>query len=127
MRSATCGPEQIDALFDELDAAVGRCSELPFDALTTGEPSALLERYELLRGRLAAATYDLSSPLAWHTRGAGSLSAEVAGKRVGAAKTSMLSVAAHSIRTCIRVVAKRSSRISVMCQDMGDGSVSGHR
>jgi hypothetical protein len=46
MRSTAHGRERIDALFDELEAALRRCSELSFDALTSPELWALLERYE---------------------------------------------------------------------------------
>lgn len=56
----------IDAVFDELEAAQRRCSELSFDALTTSELWALLQRWEFVRGKLAAVKYELTSPFVRH-------------------------------------------------------------
>lgn len=56
--------DRIEAAFDELEAAQRRCSELSFDGLTVRELCDYLERFEVLRGKLAALEYELKSPFA---------------------------------------------------------------
>jgi len=58
------GSERIDAVFDHLEAALRRCSELPFEKMTTRELWAVLERFEVQKAKLAAARYELTSPFA---------------------------------------------------------------
>ena len=54
--------DQIDALFDEFDAAHSRFLASSFDSLTAPELLAVSERYAFLMGRLDALRYELSSP-----------------------------------------------------------------
>jgi len=56
--------DRIEAAFDELDAAQRHWSELSFDALTVPELREYLDRFDALRGKLAALKYDLTSPFA---------------------------------------------------------------
>src|SRR5215469_6748000 len=56
--------EAITAAFDALDAAVDGMAELKFDALTTREWLALLERCERVRRRLPAVEHPLINHLA---------------------------------------------------------------
>jgi Domain of unknown function (DUF222) len=53
------GSEAITAAFDRLDAAIDEVAALSFDALTTPERLALLERSEVLRRRQPAAEHRL--------------------------------------------------------------------
>ncbi len=53
------GREEITAVVDALDADMDRACELSFDALTTPERLALLERFERVRRRLPAAEHGL--------------------------------------------------------------------
>jgi hypothetical protein len=59
---------QIDAIFDELDAAQSRLLASSFDSLTGPELLAVLGRYALLMGRLDALRYELTSPFARPSR-----------------------------------------------------------
>ena len=56
--------EEITAAFDALDASLDGVLGLDFDALTTPERLALLERCEKLRRRLPAAEHPLINELA---------------------------------------------------------------
>jgi hypothetical protein len=56
--------EAVTAAFDALDAAVDAVLELKFDALTTRERLALLERCERVRRRLPAMEHPLINQLA---------------------------------------------------------------
>ncbi|HTM84118.1 MAG TPA: DUF222 domain-containing protein, partial [Mycobacterium sp.] len=67
--------EGVAGTFDALDAALNRALELPFDALTTPERLALLERCERLRRRLPAVEHPLINQL-----GADADPAELGGK-----------------------------------------------
>ncbi len=56
------GREEIDAVFDALDADLDRVCALSFDALTTPELVDVLEKRALVVGRLQAVRYELGSP-----------------------------------------------------------------
>lgn len=58
--------EEVTAVFDALDADLDRALELSFDALTTPEQLALLERCERLRRRLPAVEHPMINQLAAH-------------------------------------------------------------
>jgi len=58
------GRSRIDAVFDQLEAELHRCSELSLEALTAPELLALVERYELLRAKAATVRYQLTNPFA---------------------------------------------------------------
>jgi hypothetical protein len=57
-----CSSGRIAAVFDELDAAIGRFLAAPLGSLTAPELLAILERYAFLLGRLDAFRYELTSP-----------------------------------------------------------------
>ena len=56
--------EEIDAVFDALDAELGRMCGLTFDALTTQERLVLLERCERIRRRLPTVEHPLINQVA---------------------------------------------------------------
>jgi hypothetical protein len=56
--------DEVVAAYDALEAAARRCSELCFDALTTPERLALLDRLETVRRRLPALQHGLINQLA---------------------------------------------------------------
>jgi hypothetical protein len=56
--------DEVVAAFDALAAAARRCGELCFDALTTPERLALLDRLETVRRRLPSAQHELINQLA---------------------------------------------------------------
>ena len=56
--------QKIDAVFDALDADLDRACELSFDALSTSEQLALLERCERVRRRIPAVEHRLINSVA---------------------------------------------------------------
>ncbi len=58
---------RIEAALAEIDAALRFFSALSVDALTAEELWELLDRYEVVRGKLGALEYELTNPFARHT------------------------------------------------------------
>jgi hypothetical protein len=58
------GSTRLDSVFDQLEAEVRRCSDLPFEEMTAPELWAALERYEMLRATFATVRYQLTNPFA---------------------------------------------------------------
>jgi hypothetical protein len=56
--------EEIVAIFDALDAVIGRAGELSFDALTIRELVAMLERWETIRRRMPVVDHGLINQIA---------------------------------------------------------------
>ncbi|HWS91259.1 MAG TPA: hypothetical protein VN255_02265 [Mycobacterium sp.] len=63
---STNARDRIEAVFDKLEVAQRRFSELSFDALTASELWELLDRFESINGKLAALKYELTNPFARH-------------------------------------------------------------
>jgi hypothetical protein len=56
--------EEVVAIFDALDAVIGRACELLFDALTIRELVAMLERWETIRRRMPVVDHGLINQIA---------------------------------------------------------------
>jgi hypothetical protein len=51
---STNAVDRIHAAFDELEAAVSRCSKLSFDGLTAPELRQFLDRFEVFNAKMAS-------------------------------------------------------------------------